>query len=172
MLRGVAASASWGEDRLGSGLEEVVWVFHMVGEGAVGCWHGAGGIEGENVAATAVAAAIENVGDAAFRRQQAERRVRERQRVPHGGGRRRGGRLRYQSAELFWRSFGIEILVCQMCSEVRRVLSAIHDPAAIARGLGAMGLSATAPEQAGSAVTAGGGRGRRRRRVRRFVTAP
>jgi len=60
---------------------------------------------------------------AAFLRQQAERRVRLR--VPHGGGRRRGGRRRYSWAELLQRAFGIEVLVCPQCSAVRRVLAAI-----------------------------------------------
>lgn len=75
--------------------------------------------------------------------------MRARLRVPHGGGRRRGGRRRYSWAELLQRAFGIEVLVCPRCSGVRRVLAAIHDPASIARVLGAMGLSAAVPEQAG-----------------------
>ncbi|MFN8877320.1 MAG: hypothetical protein ACK5Z1_09105 [Gemmatimonadota bacterium] len=93
--------------------------------------------------------AVENVAVAALLRQQAERRVRARLRVPHGGGGRRGGRRRCSWAELLQRAFGIEVLVCPKCSGVRRVLAAIHDPASIARVLGAMGLSSAVPEQAG-----------------------
>jgi hypothetical protein len=96
-----------------------------------------------------VAEAVENVAAAAFQRQQAERRVRERLRIPHGGGNRRGGRRRYSWAELLQRAFGIEVLVCPKCSGVRRVLAAIHDPASLARVLLAMGLPSAAPEQAG-----------------------
>jgi hypothetical protein len=56
------------------------------------------------------------------------------------------------------RAFGIEVLVCPMCSGVRRVLAAIHDPGAIARVLLAMGLSVAVPEQAGCrSPPAGGG---------------
>ena len=56
------------------------------------------------------------------------------------------------------RTFGIEVLVCPKCSGVRRVLAAIHDPGSIARVLGAMGLSAAVPEQAGCrSPPAGGG---------------
>ena len=118
---------------------------------AGGCRHVAGG-EGEvpESAEVAVGNAIENVAVAALRRQQAERRVRERLRVPHSGGGRRGGRRGYAWAELLQRAFGIEVLVCPKCSGVRRVLAAIHDQASIARVLGAMGLSAAASEQAGS----------------------
>jgi hypothetical protein len=50
---------------------------------------------------------------------------------------------------LLQRTFGIEVLVCPKCCGVRRVLAAIHDPASIARVLGAMGLSSAVPEQAG-----------------------
>ncbi|MFN9977136.1 MAG: transposase, partial [Phycisphaerae bacterium] len=116
---------------------------------AGGCQHGAGGRPaGRDAAAAAVAEAVENVAAAAFRRQQAERRMRARLRVPHGGG-RRSGRRRYSWAELLQRALGIEVLVCPKCSGIRRVLAAIHDPASIARVLGAMGLSAAVPEQAG-----------------------
>jgi hypothetical protein len=118
---------------------------------AGGCSHGAGvgGSEGENAAAAAVAAAVEQVDAAGLRRQQAEHRLRARLRVPHGGGGRRGGRRRYAWAELLQRAWGIEVLVCPNCSGVRRVLAASHDPASIARVLGAMGLSSAVPEQAG-----------------------
>ena len=117
---------------------------------AGGCRHGAGGVgEGENAAAVAVAEAVERVDAAGLRRQQAERRLRARLRVPHGGGGRRGGRRRYSWAELLQRAFGIQVLVCPKCSGIRRVLAAIHDPASIARVLGAMGLSSAVPEQAG-----------------------
>jgi hypothetical protein len=56
------------------------------------------------------------------------------------------------------RTYGIEVRVCPQGSGVRRVLAAIHDPAAIARVLLAMGLPSAAPEQAGCrAPPAGGG---------------
>ena len=56
------------------------------------------------------------------------------------------------------RTFGIDVLVCPQCAGPRRVLAAIHDPAAIARVLGAMGLPLAVPEQAGCrAPPAGGG---------------
>lgn len=117
--------------------------------GAGGCRHGAGGgVEGETAVA-AVAKAVEKIAAGAFRRQQAERRLRARLRVPHGGGRRRGGRRRYSWSVLLERAFGIEVLICPKCSGVRRVLAAIHDPTSIARVLGAMGLSSAVPEQAG-----------------------
>ncbi len=44
--------------------------------------------------------------------------------------------------------FAIEVFVCSHCGGTRRLLAAIHDPAAIVRVLAAMGLSATAPEMA------------------------
>ncbi len=134
-----------------SGLRPKVVPRQLVEEGeAGGCRHGAGGgVEVPESAEVAVGKAVENVAIAALLRQQAERRVRERLRVPHGGGRRRGGRRRYSWAELLQRAFGIEVLVCPRCSGVRRVLAAIHDPASIARVLGAMGLSSAVPEQAG-----------------------
>jgi hypothetical protein len=117
---------------------------------AIGSQHGVrGGVEVPESAEAAVAKAVENVAAAVFQRQQAERRVRARLRVPHGGGGRRGGRRRYSWAELLQRALGFEVLVCPKCSGVRRVLAAIHDPASIARVLGAMGLSAAVPEQAG-----------------------
>jgi hypothetical protein len=134
-----------------SGLRSRVVPRRVEEEGeAGGCRHGAvGGPAGQDAAAAAVAEAVEQVAAAAFQRQQAERRVRARLRVPHGGGGRRGGRRRYSWAELLQRAFGIEALVCPKCSGVRRVLAAIHDPASIARVLGAMGLSSAVPEQAG-----------------------
>jgi Putative transposase len=110
---GVLAPASGLRSRVvpGRGEEE--------GE-AGGCRHGAGsGGEGEH--AVAVAEAVERVDAAGLRRQQAERRLRARLRVPHGGGGRRGGRRRYSWAELLQRAFGIEVLVCPKCSGVRRV---------------------------------------------------
>jgi hypothetical protein len=75
-----------------SGLRPQV-VPRRVEEGeAGGCRHGAGGgVEVPESAEVAVAKAVENVAVAALLRQQAERRVRARLRVPHGGGRRRGG---------------------------------------------------------------------------------
>jgi hypothetical protein len=134
-----------------SGLRSRVVPRRVEEEGdAGGCQHGTrGGGEVPESAEAAVAKAVENVAAAAFQRQQAERRVRARLRVPHGGGRRRGGRRRYSWAQLLERAFGIEVLVCPRCSGVRRVLAAIHDPASIARVLGAMGLSSAVPEQAG-----------------------
>ena len=75
---------------------------------AGGCRHGgAGGEAGAESAAGVVAAGgdgVENVAVAAFLRQQAERRVRARLRVPHGGGRRRGGRRRCSWAQLLQRA--------------------------------------------------------------------
>jgi Putative transposase len=117
---------------------------------AGGCQHGAGdGPARQEAAAAVVGKAVENVAVAAFRRQQAERRVRARLRVPHGDGSRRSGRRRYSWAELLQRTLGIEVLVCPKCSGLRRVLAAIHDPASIARVLGSMGLPLAVPEQAG-----------------------
>jgi mono/diheme cytochrome c family protein len=140
---GVLASAS--------GLRPKVVPRQLVEEGeAGGCGHGATeGVDGAESAEGVATDGVENVAAAAFLRQQAERRVRARLRVPHGGGRRRGGRRRYSWAELLQRTFGIEVLVCPKCCGVRRVLAAIHDPASIARVLGAMGLSSAVPEQAG-----------------------
>ena len=74
--------------------------------------------------------------------------LRERLRVPHGGGTRRGARRRYPWAALLQRAYGIEVLACPNCSGMRRVLAAIHDPASIVRVLGAMGLSPEVPELA------------------------
>ncbi len=117
---------------------------------AGGCRHGAtGGVDGAELAEGVATDGVENVAAAAFLRQQAERRVRARLRVPHGGGGRRGGRRRYSRAELLQRAFGIEVLVCPKCRGIRQVLAANHDPASIARVLGAMGLSSAVPEQAG-----------------------
>jgi len=65
------------------------------------------------------------------------------------------GRRRYSWAELLQRALGIEVLVCPKCSGIRRVLAAIHDPVSIARVLGAMGLSAGAPELAASRAPPG-----------------
>ncbi|MDO8349366.1 MAG: transposase [Planctomycetota bacterium] len=66
--------------------------------------------------------------------------------VPHAPGkRRRGGRRRYPWAELMRRVFLIDVLVCPRCGGPRRLLAAIHDPAAIRRVLGAMGLVAEVP---------------------------
>jgi len=69
--------------------------------------------------------------------------------VPHAPGqRRRGGGRRYGWAELLRRVFAIDVLVCPHCSGARRLLAAIHDPAAIERVLRAMGLPHQAPVQA------------------------
>ncbi len=129
---------------------------------AGGCWHGAtGGADGAASVEDVLAAGgdgVESVAVAALLRQQAERRVLVRLRVPLGGGGRRGGRRRYSWAELLQRAFGMEVLVCPKCSGVRRVLAAIHDPASITRVLLAMGRSSVVPEQAGCrAPPAGGG---------------
>ena len=43
------------------------------------------------------------------------------------------------------RVFDYSVLVCPKCAAPRRVLAAIHDPAAIARVLGSLGLSGTEP---------------------------
>ena len=143
-----------------SGLRPQVVPRQLVEEGdAGGCRHGAGGGgEVPESSEVAVGKAVENVAVAALLRQQAERRVRARLRVPHSGGRRRGGRRRYSWAELLQRAFGIEVLVCPKCCGVRRVLAAIHDPASIVQVLLAMGLSSAVPEQAGCrSPPAGGG---------------
>ena len=42
-----------------------------------------------------------------------------------------------------------DVLACPKCAGSRRVLTAIHDPAAIARVLGALGLTAAGAGQAG-----------------------
>jgi hypothetical protein len=92
-----------------SGLRPKVVPRRVEEEGeAGGCRHGgAGGAAGAE-SAEGVAAdggdGVENVAVAALLRQQAERRVRARLRVPHGGGRRRGGRRRYSWAELLQRA--------------------------------------------------------------------
>ena len=146
-----------------SGLRPQVVPRPLVEEGeAGGCRHGAnGGVAGAGSVEGVVVAGgdgVENVAVAALLRQQAERRVRARLRVPHSGGRRRGGRRRYSWAELLQRAFGIEVLVCPKCCGVRRVLAAIHDPASIVQVLLAMGLSSAVPEQAGCrSPPAGGG---------------
>ncbi|MFO0417764.1 MAG: hypothetical protein ACK53T_00020 [Planctomycetota bacterium] len=106
---------------------------------ATGCRHAAGGggvgqVAGADNAATTATAAV--------RRQHAERRARDRLRVPHRGSRRRSRRQRLPWADLLRRVFGIDVLVCPQCAGPRRVLAAIHDPAAIARVLGARGLPA------------------------------
>ncbi len=146
-----------------SGLRPKVVPSRLVEQGeAGGCGHegtgGAAGAESAEGAATDGSDGLENAAVAALLRQQAERRVRARLRVPYGGGRRRVGRRRYSWAELLQRAFGIEVLVCPKCSGVRRVLAAIQEPGAIARVLLAMGLSVAVPEQAGCrSPSAGGG---------------
>ena len=65
--------------------------------------------------------------------------------VPQLPGKRRSGRRRYSWAELLRRVFLIDVLVCPRCGGTRRLLAAIHDPAAIRKVLGAMGLPAEVP---------------------------
>ena len=60
-----------------------------------------------------------------------------------------GSRRRLPWADLLRRTFGIDVLVCPQCAGPRRVLAAIHDPAAIARVLGALGLTAAGADPAG-----------------------
>ncbi|MSR40136.1 MAG: hypothetical protein EXS02_15035 [Planctomycetes bacterium] len=133
------------------------------GAGEGGCAHGA---DGDASAVSAPVAA--NGEDAAFRRRQLQRRLRERLRVPHGGGKRRGGRRRYPWAELLMRVFGIDVLLCPHCSGTRRVLAAIHDPDSVRKvlgGAGAVGGSAGA----GGLPRATGGCGRWRRWCRGVI---
>ncbi len=47
------------------------------------------------------------------------------------------------------RTFGIDVLVCPQCAGPRRLLAAIYDPAAIARVLGALGLTTAGADPAG-----------------------
>jgi hypothetical protein len=100
---------------------------------AGGCRHG----DGDGVAAVASADLDEAVV--------AERQRRQRLRVPHGCGRRSGARRRLPWAALLQRVFGVSVLVFPQCAGPRRVLAAIHDPAAIARVLGSQGLSGSQP---------------------------
>ena len=102
-------------------------------EGAAGCEHSACG-DAAGGAAGAVPAA--NAEEAAFRRRQLQRRLRERLRVPHGEGKRRSGRKRYPWASLLMRVFGIDVLLCPHCVGTRRVLAAIHDPDSVRKVLG------------------------------------
>jgi len=119
---------------------------------AAGCRHGAGGgglgqVAGADNAATPATTAT--TATAAVRRQQAQRRARARLRVPHRGSRRRSRRQRLPWADLLRRVFGIDVLVCPKCAGPRRVLAAIHDPAAIARVLAALGLTAAGADPSG-----------------------
>ncbi|MFN9945219.1 MAG: transposase [Planctomycetota bacterium] len=109
---------------------------------AAGCRHGAGGGGGSQVVGADNAATTAMSAAAAVRRQHAERRARARLRVPHRSSRRRSRRQRLPWADLLRRVFGIDVLVCPKCAGSRRVLAAIHDPAAIARVLAALGLTA------------------------------
>ena len=113
---------------------------------AAGCRHGAGGGGVSQVAETNNAA---TPATAAVCRRQAECRPRARLRVPHRGSRRRIRRQRLPWADLLRRVFGIDVLVCPKCAGPRRVLAAIHDPAAIARVLAALGLTAAGADPAG-----------------------
>ena len=92
-----------------SGLRPQVVPRRVEEEGeAGGCQHGATGGAAGAESAEGVAAAgddgVENVAVAALLRQQAERRVRARLRVPLRGGRRRSGRRWYSWAELLQRT--------------------------------------------------------------------
>jgi hypothetical protein len=109
---------------------------------AADCRHGAGGGGGSQVAGEDNAATPAKSAIAAVCRQQAERGARARLRAPHRGGQSRSRRQRLPWADLLRRTFGIDVLVCPQCAGPRRVLAAIHDPAAIARVLGALGLTA------------------------------
>ncbi|MFO0450039.1 MAG: transposase, partial [Pseudomonadota bacterium] len=109
---------------------------------AAGCRHGAGGGGVSQVAGADNAATPATSAAAAVCRPQAQRRARARLRVPYRGGRRRSRRQRLPWTDLLRRVFGIDVLVCPQCAGPRRVLAAIHDPAAIARVLGALGLTA------------------------------
>jgi hypothetical protein len=104
----------------------------------------AGGVSEAAGADNAATSAI-----AAVCRQQAERRARTRLRAPHCGGQSRSRRQRLPWADLLRRVVGIDVLVCPQCAGPRRVLAAIHDPAAIARVLGALGLTAAGADPAG-----------------------
>jgi hypothetical protein len=53
-------------------------------------------------------------------------------------------------ADLLRRAFGIDVLVCPQCASLRRVLAAMHDPAANARVLGSLGLTAAGPIRRGA----------------------
>ncbi|MFN9974386.1 MAG: hypothetical protein ACK58T_31290, partial [Phycisphaerae bacterium] len=113
---------------------------------AAGCRHGAGGGGARQVAVAHNAA---TPATAAVCRQQAERRARARLRVPYRGSRRRSCRQRLPWADLLRRAFGIDVLVCPQCAGPRRVLAAIHDPAAIARLLAALGRTAAGADPSG-----------------------
>jgi hypothetical protein len=55
-------------------------------------------------------------------------------------------------ANLLRRVFGIDLLFCPHCAGPRRVLAAIHDPAAIARWLRALTLTAAGCDPSGCRV--------------------
>ena len=116
---------------------------------AAGCRHGAGGGGGSQVAGEDNAATPATSAAAVVCRQQAQRRARARLRVPHRSGRRRSRRQRLPWADLLRRVFGIDVLVCPQCAGPRRVLAPIHDPTAIARVLGALGLTAAGADPSG-----------------------
>lgn len=70
---------------------------------------------------------------------------RRRRVVPHAPGKWRGGRPRYSWAELLKRVFLVDVLTCPRCGGERKVLAAIHDPAAIRKVLEALGLPFEVP---------------------------
>jgi hypothetical protein len=100
---------------------------------------GAAAVASANLDEAVVAAGVD------LRRRLAERQRRQRLRFPHGGGRRSHARRRLPWAALLQRVFGVSVLVCPQCAGPRRVLAAIHVPAAIARVLRAVGLSGAEP---------------------------
>ena len=109
------------------------WIVPQVEDGDDGgCRHGGAG------------AAEDVVADKGAEDRDLGREIQGR-RVPHLPGKRRRGRPRYSWADLMRRVFLTDVLVCERCGGTRRLLAAIHDPAAIRKVLGAMGLSAEVP---------------------------
>jgi len=130
---GVLAAAALDRDRV---------VPVVGGERTVACRHG--GWSGDDAGDQEDVVGV--VGDGAVDTGQPGRRSRF---VPHRPGqRRRGGRPRYSWADLLRRVFLVDVLVCPHCGGKRRLLAAIHDPAAIQAVLAALGLSGEVPELA------------------------
>ncbi|MFN9975909.1 MAG: hypothetical protein ACK58T_39055, partial [Phycisphaerae bacterium] len=61
----------------------------------------------------------------------------------------RSRRQRLPWADLLWRAFGSEVLVCPQCAGPRRALAATHDPTASARVLRALGPTTAGADPAG-----------------------